>query len=349
MTSPDPYPATSIERRSKPRYLLLVLLLLAFLVGASAVTAITATALPPSSLGLQTEFVNAVKAVRPSVVEISTTTGLGSGVVLNAQGDIVTNAHVVGTAKAFSVSFSNGKTVPGRIVGSYAPDDLAVIRVTPEGWMKPATFGNSSSLVIGDFVLAMGNPLGLSSSVTDGIVSFNGRSVSEGGGVVLPDLIQTSAAINPGNSGGALVDLSDQVIGIPTLAASNGTTAYPGLGFAIPSNTVELIAPQLISKGKVTTAGRASLGVGGTDATNAAGDSLGVEVTYVKANGPAARAGIKVGELITSINGKSTPDYTAMQTVLAELDPGSKVSVSIIDKAGHKSSVTAVLSDLAAA
>ena len=181
---------------------------------------------------------------------------LGSGVVYDNKGDIVTNAHVVGADTSFTVSLSNGKTVAGHLVGTYVPDDLAVISVASSKGLTPARFGNSSSLQIGDIVLAIGNPLGLSSSVTDGIVSFNGRAVSEGNGVVLPDLIQTSAAINPGNSGGALVNLSGQVVGIPTLAATNGDAAAPGLGFAVPSRTVSLIAPQLIAKGTVTAAGR---------------------------------------------------------------------------------------------
>ena len=178
------------------------------------------------------------------------------GVLYDNKGDIVTNAHVVGSDTSFTVSFSNGKTVPGGLVGTYVPDDIAVISVAAAKGLTPARFGNSSSLQVGDIVLAIGNPLGLSSSVTDGIVSFNGRAVSEGNGVVLPDLIQTSAAINPGNSGGALVNLSGRVVGIPTLAATNGDAAAPGLGFAIPSRTVALIAPQLIAKGAVTAAGR---------------------------------------------------------------------------------------------
>jgi len=193
----------------------------------------------------------------------------------------------------------------------------------------------------------MGNPLGLSSSVTDGIVSFNGRAVSEGNGVVLPDLIQTSAAINPGNSGGALIDLSNQVVGIPTLAATSGSSGAPGLGFAIPSDTVKLIAPQLISKGEVTTSGRAALGISGADAVSLSGASIGVVVTSLQANGPATKAGIVAGELITAVNGVSTPELTTLQTVLAGLKPGTSVTVFVTSPSGGRRNVSVELSDLA--
>jgi putative serine protease PepD len=317
----------------------------------SAVTGATGAAAPTGTadpaLALQADLVRAVQMVRPSVVEISTTSGLGSGVVYDNKGDIVTNAHVVGTATSFTVSLSNGRTVSARLLGIYAPDDLAVIKVDSIAGLPPGVFANSLALQVGEIVLAIGNPLGLSSSVTDGIVSFNGRAVSEGNGVVLPDLVQTSAAINPGNSGGALVNLSGQVVGIPTLAATNGDAAAPGLGFAIPSATVKLIAPQLIAKGQVTTAGRAALGIAATDAFDLAGQPVGVVVTAVQTNGPAAKAGILSGEVITSINGGQTRGATALQTILAGLTPGARVTVSIASATGQSRSVTVVLGDLA--
>jgi len=313
---------------------------------AAATRTATPTTIDPG-VGLERDFVRVVNAVRPSVVEISTTEGLGSGVVYDTKGDIVTNAHVIGTATSFTVSFSNGTRLKGRLVGTYTPDDLAVIRVSSAKGLKPARFGNSSGLEVGDIVLAIGNPLGLSSSVTEGIVSFNGRAVSEGNGVVLPDLVQTSAAINPGNSGGALVDLSSRVIGIPTLAATNGSSAAVGLGFAIPSNTVKLIAPQLIASGKVTKAGRAALGISGTTATNVSGASIGVAVAAVQAGGPAARVGIVVGDLITAINGTPTREFTDLQTILAGLKPGTRASVAVTSSTGSKRTVSVVLGDLA--
>jgi 3-hydroxyisobutyrate dehydrogenase-like beta-hydroxyacid dehydrogenase len=157
-------------------------------------------------------------------------------------------------------------------VGTFPPDDLAVIHV--EGGRLPAaTLGDSSMLHVGDIVLALGNPLGLQSSVTNGIVSALGRTVSESSGVALPDLIQTSAPINPGNSGGALVDLSGQVVGIPTLAAIDPENQQQasGIGFAIPSNTVKEIAGQLISDGRVVQSGRAYLGLQLTTLSSGAG------------------------------------------------------------------------------
>jgi S1-C subfamily serine protease len=307
----------------------------------------TSTTIPDQGLALERDFVRVVKNIRPAVVEISTSSGLGSGVIYDTKGDIVTNAHVVGDATSFTVSLSNGRRLTGRLLGVFAPDDLAVIRVSPAKGLKAARFGNSASLEVGDIVLAVGNPLGLSSSVTDGIVSFNGRDVSEGNGVVLADLVQTSAAINPGNSGGALVNLSSQVIGIPTLAATNGSAAAAGLGFAIPSNTVKLIAGQLIANGKVTTAGRAALGINGATAVSFDGEAIGVAITAVQPKGPAAKGGIVVGDLITAINGTATREFTELQTVLARLKPATLATISITKADGTQRKVTVSLEDLA--
>jgi S1-C subfamily serine protease len=301
-----------------------------------------------SAIAIEAAFVRVVKAVTPSVVEIATTSGLGSGVVYDSKGDIVTNAHVVGNAGQFTVSMSNGRQVVARLVGTYPPDDLAVIRLSsPVAGLRPASFGKSADLEVGDLVLAIGSPFGLAGSVTDGIVSFNGRTVSEGDGVVLPDLVQTSAAINPGNSGGALVSLSGQVVGIPTLGASNGSSSAAGVGFAISSDTVKLIAPQLINSGKVTKAGRAALGISGVDGVTFTGEAAGVIVTAVQTNGPAARGGISVGDVITAISGQATPDLTTLQSVLANLKPGAKAKVAVTGQAGQKRTVSVVLGDLA--
>jgi putative serine protease PepD len=188
---------------------------------------------------LQQRFVSIVRTVSPAVVQIRTSVALGSGVVFDARGDVVTNAHVVGNATRFVVTLASGDKHPGTLVGRDAGMDLAVIRIT-DARPRPATFANSARVEVGDLTLAIGNPLGLRSSVTEGIVSAVGRSVPETDSVTLFSVIQTSAAINPGNSGGALVDLSGQVIGIPTLAAVDpemGAEA-PGIGFAIDSNRV---------------------------------------------------------------------------------------------------------------
>jgi putative serine protease PepD len=192
---------------------------------------------------LQQRLVSIVKAVSPEVVQIRGPVALGSGVVLDARGDVVTSAHVVDNATRLVVTLAAGDTYPATLVGRDAGTDLAVIRITGAR-PRPATFADSAQVEVGDRTLAIGNPLGLRSSVTEGMVSAVGRSVSETSGVTLSSLIQTSAAINPGNSGGALVDLSGQVIGIPTLSAVDpemGTEA-PGIGFAIASNTVRRTA-----------------------------------------------------------------------------------------------------------
>ncbi len=300
-------------------------------------------------MSLQQDFVRVVNKVRPSVVEISTNTGLGSGVVFDAQGDIVTNDHVVQGANQFQVTFFDGQTAAASLVGAFPPDDLAVIKVSGSKTVSPATFADSSKLQVGDITMAIGNPLGLSSSVTEGIVSFNGRTVGEGNGVVLRGTVQTSAAINPGNSGGALVNLDAQVIGIPTLAATDpqlGGGAASGIGFAIPSNTVKTIAPQLISQGKVTNSGRAALGISGATAVDATGQAVGVIVSQVGSGGAADHAGIKPGDVIVKINATPTPTLSAMQDVLAGLKPGDTATVTIQAADGSKKSVTVALGNL---
>jgi S1-C subfamily serine protease len=199
---------------------------------------------------LQQEFVALVKRVSPSVVQIRTAQALGSGVVFDRRGDIVTNAHVVAGASRVVVTLASGESHPATVVGRDLGNDLAVIRLSA-GQPPPATFADSSQLQVGDIALALGNPLGLRSSVTQGIVSAIGRRVSESNSVTL-STIQTSAEINPGNSGGALVDLSGRVIGIPTLAAVDpemGGSAAPGIGFAIDGNTVRRVALALAAAG----------------------------------------------------------------------------------------------------
>ena len=296
---------------------------------------------------LEDAFVNVVAKVRPSVVEVATGSGLGSGVVYDTKGNIVTNAHVVGDATRFKVSLVDGRTLDGTLVGSYPPNDLAVVKVSSSDGLTPAAFADSAAVKVGQIALAIGNPLGLESSVTDGVVSSTGRTVSEGDGVVLPSMIQTSAPINPGNSGGALVDLNGAVMGIPTLAAVSPDLAQaPGIGFAIPSNTVKLIADQLIATGKVTNSGRAALGISGSTVVNRSGQAAGVLVRSVQDGRPAASAGIKPGDVITAINGKPTPTLDDLQTVLAGLAPGQEATVDVTHPDGSKQSYKLTLGSL---
>jgi putative serine protease PepD len=307
-------------------------------------TATTADGSPSSATSLEQQFVAVVRQTQPSVAQIQTDQGLGSGVIFDANGDIVTNAHVLAGASSIRVTLADGRQFPVRLVGAYAPDDLAVVSVGAGHALKPARFGDSSKVEVGDIVLAAGNPLGLQSSITDGIVSAVGRNVSEGQGVVLPNAIQTSAPINPGNSGGALVDLQAQVIGIPTLAAGNpqagGTAA--GIGFAIPSNIVQDIAGQIVRNGRVVNSHRAALGVNLAD--NLA--RPGAVVTAIQTPGPAEKAGILVGDSIDSIDGKAVASADDLATALATLRPGKTVKVTITQSDVTSSTKTVTLGEL---
>ena len=273
---------------------------------------------PATASELQSEFVSVVRKVAPSVVQIETPSGLGSGVVFDTKGNIVTNAHVVSGGGRLTVTLPNGKRYPARRVGTFAEDDLAIVRITAQG-LEPLALAPSSKLAVGAIVLAIGNPLGLRSSVTKGIVSALGRTVSEPSGVAIPHAIQTSAAINPGNSGGALVDLSGRLVGIPTLTANDPELggAAPGIGFAIPSDTVRDIAMQIVRNGKVVASHRAFLGVEISDVLNGGGAYVG----RVESDSPAAKAGIHVGDVITSIAGSPTPTGANLSAALAGLKP----------------------------
>ncbi len=307
--------------------------------------------------GLENAYTALVKQTLPSVVEIRTPNGLGSGVVFDDQGDVVTNAHVVGDATSFQVVLpGNSQQLPARLVGTYPPDDVAVIKLTGGRNLHPARFADSATVAVGDIVLAMGSPLGLSSSVTNGIVSAVGRTVSEPAGAsspgaVLPQAIQTSAPINPGNSGGALVDISGQVIGLPTLAAvdpqiGQGGSAAPGIGFAVPSNIVRDIAGQLIATGgRVTNSHRAALGVSVAGLVDPSGNPQGVGVQSVRSGGPADRAGIQAGDVITSVAGQQVPDPATLSTVLATLNVGQTVPV-VLQRGGASRTVQVTLGNL---
>ena len=312
-------------------------------------TTIVTTSAPPSTIpigmtaspgaALQSAIVNVVHSVSPSVVQIEDQQGLGSGIVLDAAGHIVTNNHVVSGATSFTVTTSNGTRYPATLVGSFPLDDLAVIKISG-AHLKPATFGDSSRLQVGDLAIAIGNPLGLRSSVTDGIVSGFRMAVPESNDVILPSVIQTSAAINPGNSGGALVDIEGRVIGIPTLAAADpqlGGSA-PGIGFAIPSNLVTDIAGQIVSHGKVVDSHRAFLGIQVGD-TNGRGAFVG----SVTAGGPAANAGMRVGDVIVSAGGKPISTAAQLSEVLTMLKPGRRVPVVVRTQTGAKTTLQVTL------
>jgi S1-C subfamily serine protease len=282
-------------------------------------------------------YAEVVRNVLPSVVLIRTDVGLGSGVVLDNAGHIVTNAHVAGDATEFQVQLSgDAKPRAASLVGSYPAGDLAVIRVEDRSGLRPASFGNSDQARTGDVVLAVGNPLGLAGSVTEGIVSATGRAVTEPAvagapSAVLTDTIQTSAPINPGNSGGALVNTGGEVIGIPTLAAASAQDGgqAQGIGFAIPSNLARDIAGQLIESGEVTSTHRAAIGAQVSTVSGADGAAAGVAIVEVTSGGPAETAGLRAGDVITRVAGTETPDTTKLAEVLASHEPGQVVSMTV--------------------
>lgn len=304
--------------------------------GASSSPTATVPGQTVSATTLQSRFVAMVGAVSPAVVQIQSAEGLGSGVVFDAHGNVVTNAHVAANQTRFTVTLPSGKHYSATLVGADPASDLAVIHIT-SATPPAAAFATSSKARVGNIVLAIGNPLGLQSSVSEGIVSSLDRTVSEGNGVTLSSVIQTSAEINPGNSGGALVDLEGAVVGIPTLAAIDpefGETPAPGIGFAIPSNTARNFATKLIASGSVAPTGRAYLGVAITTILTG-----GVLVQSVQPGGPAAKAGIKPGEVIVSVAGQQTASADVLTSVLATLRPGQTVPVQVLAPSGQVSTV----------
>jgi putative serine protease PepD len=290
----------------------------------------------------QAELEQVSQALLPSIVQIDTSGGLGSGIIYDTAGDIVTNNHVVEGASSFTVKTSDGKTYTASLVGRYASNDLAVIKVANASGLRPAKFADSSKIQVGEVVLAIGSPFGLSDTVTEGIVSATGRTQSEGNGVTLTDLVQTSALINPGNSGGALVDLNSQVIGIPTLAGadSQGRQQSAGIGFAIPSNQVTEAAKQIVATGTVTHSNRPYLGIQTRD--NA---TSGVDVVSVVAGGPAGQAGIQAGWVITAIGGQNVADSNGLSQALTAYSPGNRVSVALRLPDGSTRSVMVTLGE----
>lgn len=288
--------------------------------------------------GLEDQYQTVIKDVLPSVVQIGAGDALGSGIVYDDKGHIVTNAHVVGSEKTFDVSVATGeKVLKASLVSSYPEQDLAVIKLdTVPGGLRAAEFGDTDEVEVGQIVLAMGSPLGLSSSVTQGIVSAVGRTVSEGRsgggtGATLGGMVQTSAAVNPGNSGGALVNLESEVIGIPTLAATDpepGGSAAPGIGFATPVSMVRTVADQIIESGKVTDSGRAALDITGRTVVDDDYRPAGVAVVSVEKGGAAQEAGLRVGDVITRLGDARVTTITSLSEALAGDRPGQKVTVT---------------------
>jgi serine protease Do len=326
------------------------------------------------------QFVDVAKAVRPSVVSITSTStvemsspfegspfefffrdmpkpggkhkrqGMGSGVIVDPRGYILTNNHVVGEADELKVVLQDERELTAEIVGTDPKTDIAVIKVKLEGkdaqkGLKAASLGNSDSLEVGEWVMAVGSPFGLAQTVSAGIVSAVGRG--RVGITDYEDFIQTDAAINPGNSGGPLVNLEGRVIGINTAIASR-SGGNQGVGFAIPINMAKAVMNQLIDHGEVV---RGYLGVFIADVSRELGKSFGYEgeggvlVQDVSAGSPGEKAGLKPGDIILERDGKAVSDVSTFRNGIAQSKPGSSVKLTIF-REGKKLSVTAKLETL---
>jgi S1-C subfamily serine protease len=273
----------------------------------------------------------------------STQAALGSGFLVDNQGDILTNNHVVDGTTTVQVTLTNGNTIDGKVLGTDPVDDLAIVKVDPAAvaGIKPLTFGDSSLVVPGQMAIAIGNPLGFTDSITIGVISGLNRSIPNSN---MRGMLQTDAAINPGNSGGPLLDDNGNVIGINT-AAEIGATGADGMGFAIPSNLAVKIMPDLIA-GK--TVSRPWLGISGTALTQTTASQLGLSVNKgvyivsVIANSPAEKAGLKAGgsntdgtlvaggDVITAVDGKAVTSVDDLSAYISTKSVGDKVSLTIL-------------------
>ncbi len=259
---------------------------------------------------------------------------LGSGVIVDGKGIIVTNAHVVENADRIRVKLMNDPetvTYDATVIGTDKETDLAVIKIDTKGKTLPyAKMGNSDSMQVGDWVLAIGSPFGLEETVTAGIVSARGRNIVPQR--QFQSFIQTDAAINPGNSGGPLVNMNGEVIGINTAIYTSGG-GYQGVGFAMPSNTVVSVYNQLI--GPEHKVSRGSIGVQFNAIPNPAvarvyGVSSGVTIADITPNGPAEKAGLKVGDTITTVNGKEVKSGDELVSEISGLKPGTVAKVGYV-------------------
>ena len=254
---------------------------------------------------------------------------LGSGVIVNAGGFIVTNAHVVDAAAQIEVALSDGRRAAATVVGSDPDTDLAVIKVDL-GNLPAIRIGDTSKVRVGDVVLAIGNPFGVGQTVTMGIVSALGRS--QLGVSAFENFVQTDAAINPGNSGGALIDSQGNLIGINTVIFSRSGGSQ-GIGFAIPAETVREVMDQLIASGRVV---RGWLGVETQDLTRTLAESFGIGpaggalIAGVVRGGPAEDGGMRPGDVVVAIEGRPIGDSSALLNAVAALKPGSSAAVALV-------------------
>jgi S1-C subfamily serine protease len=274
----------------------------------------------PSSAAPAEPVADVAAAVLPSVVHLETRRGVGSGVVYNRNGGILTAAHVVDDTSHVTVRLRNGTRVRGRVVGADDATDVAVVDVKRK--LRPAPLGVNAPLRVGQLAVAIGSPFGLEQTVTAGIVSAVNRSIVTGTRRGATTMIQTDAPINPGNSGGALVDRGGRVIGInDAIRSRSGVNA--GVGFAIPIDTAVHVARALM-QGRTPRIG--FIGISGTDPTAGAAGAL---VTGVQRGGPAARAGIRRGDLITGFNGQAIAGMVELSARVRMTSPGTTVTLEV--------------------
>lgn len=273
--------------------------------------------------------------------------GLGTGVIVDSQGHVLTNNHVIGEADEVSVRLSNEKVVKATVVGRDPRTDLAVIKIKVNGSLPtPATLGDSEKLKIGEWVVAAGASFGLDNTITAGIVSAKGRALS--GGNQYEDFIQTDAAINPGNSGGPLVNLRGEVVGINTAIVSK-SGGYMGIGFAIPINMAKSVMDSLISKGKVT---RGWLGVGIQNLTEDLATSFnypsteGALVGHIDPKGPARSSGLRQGDIIVQLGEEHIKNVNQLRNYVAAVKPNTKLDVTVV-RDGRKEVFAVTIGELA--
>ncbi len=273
--------------------------------------------------------------------------GLGSGVIVSADGTILTNNHVVEGAEKITVLLADNKSFDAKLVGSDKPSDLAVLKIEAQN-MPFLTLGNSDSVRIGDIVLAIGNPLGIGQTVTAGIISAKGRRTGLSDGSSFEDFLQTDAPINRGNSGGALVSLNSELIGINSQILAGGPSGGNiGIGFSIPSNMAKSVMEQLLKNGKVS---RGMLGVNIQNITEDTAkalelkDSTGVLVSNVRPASAAEKAGVKRGDIITAINGEKIEDSNVLRNKVAGTLPGNPIKLTIV-RDGKTQELTATLEE----
>jgi len=283
--------------------------------------------------------VGAVDAVAPAVVHVGVrgerrgrpAEGAGSGVIVSPDGLILTNNHVVAGAREMRLTLADGRSFTGRMLGSDADTDLAVLRGETSEHLPSAVLANSKRVKPGQVAIAIGNPLGFQSSVSAGIVSAVGRSLRAENGRLIGDVIQTDVGLNPGNSGGPLVNLKGQVIGVNTAIVAAGQ----GIGFAIPINMVKRVVDQLVDKGKVV---RGWLGVALQPLSPDLAQSLGLAGTNGAVVGstitgsPAAQAGLQQGDVIIAYDSTPVDDYRHVQRLVAETRVGKSVTLQIVRK-----------------